>query len=1018
MAYAKISVPRFRGILQRSRIFSILDQMSDAGGIWVSSPPGGGKTSLVGSYLEADDRPVLWYHLDRSDRDPASFFSCFDDALAQLCERGLGAFCKFTSGQILDFPLFCSSYLREAYEYLPARCAIVLDDYHQAEGGALEHFVKAAIAEAPADARVFITSRTPPPSFLARERANRRLGVIDWDVLKFDTEEISALCLAAGVQVNGDLLNQLTQKTQGWAAGLILLLERAKAGNPAGWSLAPGHSPETIFNYFAEEIFALESAKTQGVLISLVFLPQYTRQVAAYMADDPAAAEIVDDLYSRNFFTDKRSGATETYQFHSLFREFLQRKARSMLSPGELSQLQRKSAIALEGAGDFDTAIELYRLLEDFSGITHIVSTQAERLFSAGLEETVSRWMLQLPFEWIAKSPVLQYWSAKAEIFSNPQHARRLMEQAYQGFTAATDFRHQIAAVSGILRCYVTEARDFKGAEAWGECLENLLGRYGAELPVPLKAEAVCSLLCVLSPAQPQRPSLDGHAEQLSSMLHEELAPDLKNAIAGCLLDHYAWRGQFSICEELLAHVRALPIFPETAVGLAWLGIAKLHYFVSVANYPDARAEFESLSRAIPNTRQFFLSASVYVSHVQACLVAGCLQEADALIEKLGQMVEPRRSMDLMMTHFVKSWRSLLYGDLAKAKAEAERMLVLQKESGAGRSHALGLVALATINVLAGEYDAVADMLNEGRSLFPGMANPLLDFHLRLLEAYLQLHTGQRAACHQSLEAAFSLARREALRNTVFWVPALVAPLCAEALDAGIETEYVAQLIRGRQLFPPAGSYMPGWPWPVEIRALGSFEIRIGGELLQFTHKAQRKPLELLKLLIAQGGRNVSAEKTADVLWPDSDGDAAQSSFDSTLHRLRKLLRHDDVVMLSEGRLSLNHSLCWLDIWALDRLAEEVSASPSIKKLSAHAAQLFHIYRGPLFSADADLPGQSQASNGHRSKFERCLMDLCSIFQSMGKMGLAIELLEQGLENDAEVKLLPMLLRDLKKQLR
>ncbi|WP_394781150.1 hypothetical protein [Undibacterium sp.] len=1001
----------------------------------MSGPPGAGKTSLVGSYLEARGNPVLWYHVDRNDLDPAYFFSCFDEALTTLCQRSPSACSKFFSGQILDFPLFCSAYFRDAYEYLPTRCTIVLDDYHLAAGEALEHAAKALITEAPAETRVFFTSRTPAPSFLARERANRRLAVVDWDMLKFDTEEISSLCLAAGVQTGADPLLQLSRKTQGWAAGIVLLLERAKTSKALDWTFSPANSPETIFHYFAEEIFALETAGAQRILLSLAFLPQYTQQMMAYMTDEPVATTVAEDLCSKNFFIDRHGGEEGTYQFHALFREFLQSKTRSICSAAELQQLHRKSAAMLEQAGDFNAAIELYRLLDDFPRTTHIIESQAERLFSCGLGDTVSRWMQQLPFEWIDERPVLQYWLAKTERLSNPQRARQLLEQAYPGFAANGDYCHQVAAASDILRCYLQQGSGFRGADTWSLCLQGLLVQHVADLPRPLIADACCNLLSALSLGcfqaqsraqsqhrqhrqlrQLQQHSLGDPAAHLSSVLHEELAPDLKIRMATSLLDHYAWQCQFSICEELMAYARPLLALPDVApLSLALYGTVKLHYLASVPDYAGAKAEFDMLSQSMPDSRQPFPGVAMHVNYLSACLAGGHLQEADALIDSLEHRLEPRRSMDVMMLHFVKSWRSLLYGDVAKAKMEVERMLAPHLEMAACRNHVQGLAALATINAIAGEHDAVAAILNEERGLFAGMASPLLDFHLSLLQAYLHLDAGQRAACHLSLEAAFSLARREGLLTTIFWVPDLVAPLCAEALDAGIEAEYVIRLIRARQLKPPARSYMPGWPWPVEIRALGSFEIRIAGEPLQFAHKAQRKPLELLRLLIAQGGRNVSAEKAADALWPDSDGDAAQNSFDSALYRLRKLLKHDDVIMLSEGRLSLNHSLCWLDIWALDKLADEVAASPSVKKLSSYAAQLFRIYRGPLFSADMNLPGQSQASINHRSKFERCLMDLCSIFQSMGKMGLAIELLEQGLENDGEAKLLPMLLRDLKK---
>ena len=41
-------------------------------------------------------------------------------------------------------------------------------------------------------------------------------------------------------------------------------------------------------------------------------------------------------------------------------------------------------------------------------------------------------------------------------------------------------------------------------------------------------------------------------------------------------------------------------------------------------------------------------------------------------------------------------------------------------------------------------------------------------------------------------------------------------------------------------------------------------------------------------------------------------------SLTTTLHRLRKLLGVDGAITLRHGRLSLDRTLWWVDVWALD----------------------------------------------------------------------------------------------------
>jgi LuxR family maltose regulon positive regulatory protein len=72
---AKLTPPRLHGAVPRERLFRVLDAKREFPVVWVTGPPGSGKTTLVTSYLEAISAPSIWYLLDGGDSDPATFFS-------------------------------------------------------------------------------------------------------------------------------------------------------------------------------------------------------------------------------------------------------------------------------------------------------------------------------------------------------------------------------------------------------------------------------------------------------------------------------------------------------------------------------------------------------------------------------------------------------------------------------------------------------------------------------------------------------------------------------------------------------------------------------------------------------------------------------------------------------------------------------------------------------------------------------------------------------------------------------
>jgi DNA-binding SARP family transcriptional activator len=159
----------------------------------------------------------------------------------------------------------------------------------------------------------------------------------------------------------------------------------------------------------------------------------------------------------------------------------------------------------------------------------------------------------------------------------------------------------------------------------------------------------------------------------------------------------------------------------------------------------------------------------------------------------------------------------------------------------------------------------------------------------------------------------------------------------------------------------------------VAIRALGTFTIEIDGDALQFAHKAQRKPLELLKLLVAAGPAGLGIDAATDHLWPPDEG--GRKAFDVTLHRLRRLLTCESSVSVQAGRVALDGASAWVDAWTLERLLEvlvpAVAAPPPIEDLAAAAPRILELYGGPFLRDDGDAPWQLPPRNRLMRAFQR-----------------------------------------------
>jgi DNA-binding SARP family transcriptional activator len=230
----------------------------------------------------------------------------------------------------------------------------------------------------------------------------------------------------------------------------------------------------------------------------------------------------------------------------------------------------------------------------------------------------------------------------------------------------------------------------------------------------------------------------------------------------------------------------------------------------------------------------------------------------------------------------------------------------------------------------------------------------------------------------------------------------MLVELFSEALRQGIEPGAVRRLIKKLRL-KPASTDIEHWPWAVRVRALGNFIIEHDG--MKPNGKSHYRLLEFLKTLVALGGSGVNASTLAEVLWPESEGDASQRALHTSLHRLRKLLGADNAILLEDGKLSLNADLCWSDVTALQSLtiqAEEIRKTEETpaSRLAAIGDRLMSVYRGPLLADEADKPWLLAPRDRLRSQFHRVVCSIADGFEAKQDIDGATALYRNALERD------------------
>jgi two-component SAPR family response regulator len=179
--------------------------------------------------------------------------------------------------------------------------------------------------------------------------------------------------------------------------------------------------------------------------------------------------------------------------------------------------------------------------------------------------------------------------------------------------------------------------------------------------------------------------------------------------------------------------------------------------------------------------------------------------------------------------------------------------------------------------------------------------------------------------------------------------------------------------------------------------------VLIDGKPTPSSRKVQQKPLAVLKALIALGGREVREDGIMDHLWPEADGDLAQRSFASALHRLRQLLSFEKAVQRQEGKLTLDGRFCWVDAWAFEATLDQ--AEGLWKKEQAESAvqileKAMQMYRGPFLARETGQPWTLSMRERLLGRFLRNVEKLGKYWQQSSQWEKALDCYLKGLEMD------------------
>ncbi len=968
---AKLSRPQTAGLIPRPRLFRRLDSGCARGAVWVYAPGGSGKTSLLATWVEAGPRAPIWYRADEDDADAATLVH-YLGRLASEHDPGAPPLPALTPEYLGDLSTFARQFVRELYARLPEPFVLVVDDIHQIHADSpAQRLLMAALSEVPPGSAVILCGRTAPPPALARFTLNE--SAVTGEELRLDASEAAALLERIDPGRDRDV-EALIRASQGWVAGFALLASDPGATAAEEPRLTPD-AGDALFAYFSQEVLARCSPAEQAFLVATAPLATFTLAQAQALTGREDAEEVLETLRCGQFFVTRLSTDPPSYRCHPLFHEFLRHEARRTLTAQEWLRLRLQAAALAEAAGATATAAALCIETRAWSELTGLLCRTAPALVTQGRHALLEQWIGQVPADVRAQSAWLLYWLGTARVYAGlTRDGRALLECAYRGFASDRELQGMLLAWGGIIESYSFEWDDVAAVADWTDRIQAELPAYLPGLPAPVVARLLSAGMA-LEVTQRAHPVTRRLVELAGIALgHPDLEMARGPAMTLLLIDRL-YGGDFAEAQAMLDMVSGAPGFSE------WPPLARMLFlqFEAACAWQTGHPERtdELVERVLRYADETGIHGTDFVTTTQGVYAALSVCDGPRALEylnRLAALLRPDRRGDAAHLGALTGCWKLLAGDLLGAQHDITRAAEVVESLGMGFAALVTWAMLAWVLALQGSFDRARALIRENIARTRAARTASIEFESLVALAYTELADGKREVARETLSEAFELGRQRRYFVTgPVWQPEAMSWLCAEALEAGIESDYARELITRRALVPPSPD-VEHWPWPVRIHTLGRFGVFVGGNPLGFQRRGPGKPIQLLQAMIALGGRDVGVHALEDLLWPDSEGDGAGNAFHVTLLRLRRMLG-DAALTLHDHRVSLNDRYCRVDAWALERQvtrfeAEQVAEGGRCTEPKRLAEQALGLYQGP-FLAGEDASWAAAMRARLRSRFLR-----------------------------------------------
>jgi LuxR family maltose regulon positive regulatory protein len=319
---------------------------------------------------------------------------------------------------------------------LSREVVLILDDYHVITAPSIHRSVTYLVDHLPPRLHLVIATRADPPLPLARLRTRGHLTEIRSTDLRFTSEETSSFLIRAhDLNLSGEDIAALEERTEGWIAGLQLagLSMRGRQDIPDFLKAFTG-SQRYIIDYLTEEVLARQPASVQTFLLQTAILERLEGSLCEAVLGkfdrdtrgETSGQAMLEQVEQANLFLVPLDEERRWYRYHQLFAEALRHRLQR-IHPTLVPELHRRASAWFEQQGMIHDAVHHALAAADYGQAARMIEYSFINSFvRRGEIPTLQRWIARLPDDLIRSSielSILRGWL----LFFSGKHEEALL---------------------------------------------------------------------------------------------------------------------------------------------------------------------------------------------------------------------------------------------------------------------------------------------------------------------------------------------------------------------------------------------------------------------------------------------------------------------------------------------------------------------------------------------------------------------------------------------------------------